>query len=229
MKICRSLPHLRPPPSPLRPLSRRSQPTPPVGPDFSKIEVKTFDLGKDTYMLEGAGGNVTVAIGKDAIIMVDGQFAPMHDKLKAAIEAKSKLPIKYLVNTHYHGDHTGGNEGFTKDRRHGRGASVRRKDPRRRLHQWSHRREDAAASGRGAAETHLQRREHGAACEGPRTRSCAIRSPRIPAATLTCSSATPMCSSTGDTVTIGPLSEYRFRQWRQHQGHDQGVGRVSAR
>jgi len=93
----------------------QSQPTPPVGPDFSKIEVKTFDLGKDTYMLEGAGGNVTVAIGKDGIIMVDGQFAPMHDKLKAAIEAKSKLPIKYLINTHYHGDHTGGNEGFTKD------------------------------------------------------------------------------------------------------------------
>ena len=92
----------------------QSQPTPPVGPDFSKIEVKTIDLGKDTYMLEGAGGNVTVAVGKDAIIMVDGQFAPMHDKLKAAIEAKSKLPIKYLVNTHYHGDHTGGNEGFTK-------------------------------------------------------------------------------------------------------------------
>lgn len=92
----------------------QTQPTPPVGPDFSKIEVKTFDLGKDTYMLEGAGGNVTVAIGQDAIVMVDGQFAPMHDKLKAAIEAKSKLPIKYLVNTHFHGDHTGGNEGFSK-------------------------------------------------------------------------------------------------------------------
>jgi len=92
----------------------QSQPTPPVGPDFSKIEVKTIDLGTDTYMLEGAGGNVTVAIGEDAIIMVDGQFAPMHDKLKAAIAAKSKLPIKYLVNTHYHGDHTGGNEGFAK-------------------------------------------------------------------------------------------------------------------
>ncbi len=96
------------------PAFAQTQPTPPVGPDFSKIEVKTIDLGKDTYMLEGAGGNVTVAVGKDAIIMVDGQFAPMHDKLKAAIEAKSKLPIKYLVNTHYHGDHTGGNEGFSK-------------------------------------------------------------------------------------------------------------------
>lgn len=93
----------------------QAQPTPPVGPDFSKIEVKTFDLGKNTYMLEGAGGNVTIAIGKDGIIMVDGQFAPMHDKLVAAIKAKSPLPVKYLINTHYHGDHTGGNEGFAKD------------------------------------------------------------------------------------------------------------------
>ena len=83
--------------------------------DFSKVEVKTTNLGKNVYMLEGAGGNVTVAIGKDAVMMVDGSFAPMHDKLKAAIEAKSKLPIKYLVNTHYHGDHTGGNEAFAKD------------------------------------------------------------------------------------------------------------------
>ena len=97
------------------PAFAQTQPTPPVGPDFSKIEVKTTDLGKNTYMLEGAGGNVTVAIGKDAVMMVDGSFAPMHDKLKAAIEAKSKLPIKYLVNTHYHGDHTGGNEAFAKD------------------------------------------------------------------------------------------------------------------
>ena len=70
------------------PAFAQTQPTPPVGPDFSKIEVKTTDLGKDTYMLEGAGGNVTVAIGKDAVMMVDGSFAPMHDKLKAAIEAK---------------------------------------------------------------------------------------------------------------------------------------------
>jgi cyclase len=53
--------------------------------DFSKVEVKTTDLGNKTYMLEGAGGNVTVAVGTDGIIMVDSQFAPMHDKLKAAI------------------------------------------------------------------------------------------------------------------------------------------------
>jgi cyclase len=56
-----------------------------------------------------------VAVAKDGIIMVDGEFAPLHDKIKAAIEAISKQPIKYLVNTHFHGDHTGGNEPFAKD------------------------------------------------------------------------------------------------------------------
>jgi glyoxylase-like metal-dependent hydrolase (beta-lactamase superfamily II) len=83
--------------------------------DFSKVEVKTTDLGSKTYLLEGAGGNVTVAVGTDGIIMVDSEFAPMHDKLKAAIEKISPLPIKYLINTHYHGDHTGGDAAFHKD------------------------------------------------------------------------------------------------------------------
>jgi glyoxylase-like metal-dependent hydrolase (beta-lactamase superfamily II) len=83
--------------------------------DFSKIEVKTTDLGHNTYMLEGAGGNVIIAVGSDGIIMVDGQYAPMHDKLKAAIAKISPLPVKYLINTHYHGDHTGGNAPFHQD------------------------------------------------------------------------------------------------------------------
>jgi cyclase len=86
---------------------------PPV--DFSKVEIKTTDLGDNVYMLEGQGGNITVAGGKTGIIMVDGQFAPLHDKIKAAISTISNLPIKYLINTHYHGDHTGGNEAFAKD------------------------------------------------------------------------------------------------------------------
>ncbi len=84
-------------------------------PDFSKVEIKTTDLGDNIYMLEGQGGNITVAVGKDGIIMVDGQYAPLHDKIKAAIEAISNKPIKYLINTHFHGDHTGGNELFAKD------------------------------------------------------------------------------------------------------------------
>jgi cyclase len=87
----------------------------PPPPDFSKVEIKTTGLGNDVYMLEGEGGNITVAVAKDGIIMVDGQYAPLHDKIKAAITAISNLPIKYLINTHYHGDHTGGNELFAKD------------------------------------------------------------------------------------------------------------------
>jgi cyclase len=93
--------------------------TPPAAalppPDFSKVEIKTSDLGDNCYMLEGQGGNITVAVAKDGIIMVDGQFAPLHDKIKAAVAVISNLPIKYLVNTHYHGDHTGGNEAFARD------------------------------------------------------------------------------------------------------------------
>jgi cyclase len=83
--------------------------------DFSKVEIKTTDLGNKTYMLQGQGGNITVAVGNDGIIMVDSEFAPLHDKIKAAIEKISPLPIKYLINTHYHGDHTGGNALFHKD------------------------------------------------------------------------------------------------------------------
>src|SRR6266581_6564146 len=83
--------------------------------DWEKIQIKTIDLGNKTYRLEGQGGNITVAVGTDGIIMVDGQFAPLSAKIKAAIAAISPLPIKYLVNTHLHGDHTGGNESFAKD------------------------------------------------------------------------------------------------------------------
>jgi len=83
--------------------------------DWDKIQIKTTDLGNKTYRLEGQGGNITVAVGSDGIIMVDGQFAPLSDKIKAAIKAISPFPIKYLINTHFHGDHTGGNENFQKD------------------------------------------------------------------------------------------------------------------
>jgi glyoxylase-like metal-dependent hydrolase (beta-lactamase superfamily II) len=94
------------------------QPQPPTAPppvDFSKVEIKTTDLGDGVYMFEGQGGNITVALAKDGIIMVDGQFAPLHDKIKAAIAVISNLPVKYLINTHFHGDHTGGNEAFASD------------------------------------------------------------------------------------------------------------------
>jgi cyclase len=83
--------------------------------DWEKVQIKTTDLGHNTYRLEGQGGNITIAVGTDGIIMVDGQFAPLSAKIKAAIAAISPLPVKYLINTHFHGDHTGGNENFAKD------------------------------------------------------------------------------------------------------------------
>src|SRR5256885_545771 len=107
------------PRSPIVPQPRRStlvdsmntRPAPPPAPpliDWEKIQIKTTDLGNSTYMLEGQGGNITVAVGSDGITMVDSQFAPLSDKIKAAIKAISPLPVKYLINTHFHGDHTGG-------------------------------------------------------------------------------------------------------------------------
>lgn len=99
--------------------NQQPAPLPPTPPQpavvWEKVEIKTIDLGNRTYMLMGQGGNITIAVGDDAIIMVDGQFAPLSDKIKAAIRAVSPHPIKYLVNTHFHGDHTGGNENFAKD------------------------------------------------------------------------------------------------------------------
>ena len=126
--------------------------------DFSKVEIKTIDLGNKTYRLEGQGGNITVAVGTDGIIMVDGQFAPLHDKIKAAITAISPLPIKYLINTHFHGDHTGGNGPFQKD-----GAIVVAQDNIRiRLTagttNGTQRRQDAAGRARRGAEADLHRR-----------------------------------------------------------------------
>jgi cyclase len=97
------------------PAFAQQQPAASPPPDFSKVEIKTTDLGNNCYMLEGEGGNITVAVAKDGIIIVDGQYAPLHGKIKAAIEAISKQPIQYLINTHFHGDHTGGNEAFAKD------------------------------------------------------------------------------------------------------------------
>jgi cyclase len=86
------------------------------GQDFSKVEIKVTPLGNNVYMLEGNGGNITVAVGQDAVIEVDGEFAPLHEKIKAAVDKLSGgKPIKYLINTHFHGDHTGGNAPFAKD------------------------------------------------------------------------------------------------------------------
>jgi cyclase len=83
-------------------------------PDFSKVEIKTTKLSNNFYMLEGQGGTIGVLAGPDGIFMVDAEFAPLSPKIAAAIKQISSQPIRFLVNTHVHGDHTGGNENFAK-------------------------------------------------------------------------------------------------------------------
>jgi glyoxylase-like metal-dependent hydrolase (beta-lactamase superfamily II) len=82
--------------------------------DFSAVEIKTHKVAGNVQYLEGAGGNVGLLVGDDGVLMIDDQFAPLSEKLQAAIRALSNKPIRMLVNTHIHGDHTGGNENFGK-------------------------------------------------------------------------------------------------------------------
>jgi cyclase len=94
--------------------AQQLQPLAPA-PDFDKVTIKPVDLGNRTYMLEGEGGNITVAVADDGVIMVDSQFAPLYGKIKAAIARLTRQPIRYLIITHFHRDHTGGAEAFGKD------------------------------------------------------------------------------------------------------------------
>lgn len=82
--------------------------------DYSKVEIKTTKIGDNFYTLEGSGGTISALTGPDGIFLVDSQFAPLTDKLVAALKKISDKPVRYLVNTHVHGDHTGGNENFAK-------------------------------------------------------------------------------------------------------------------
>src|SRR3954471_18128956 len=82
--------------------------------DFSQVQIKTTKLGTNFYTLDGQGGTIGVLTGPDGVFMVDAQFAPLSEKIAAAIKQISDKPIKFLVNTHVHGDHTGGNENFGK-------------------------------------------------------------------------------------------------------------------
>ena len=83
-------------------------------PDFSKVEIKTTKLSNNFYTLEGQGGMIGILTGPDGIFMVDTQYAALTDKIVAAIKKVSNAPIRYVVNTHVHPDHTGGNENFAK-------------------------------------------------------------------------------------------------------------------
>ena len=83
--------------------------------DWSKIEIKVMKVAGSVYMLEGAGGNIGVSVGPDGILIVDDQFAPLADKIKAALKTLGEGKLKFILNTHYHGDHTGGNAVFGPD------------------------------------------------------------------------------------------------------------------
>jgi cyclase len=82
--------------------------------DMEKVEIKAQQLAPGVAVLFGAGGNIGVSYGEDATVLIDDQFAPLTPKIQAAINALGAAPVKYLINTHWHGDHSGGNENFGK-------------------------------------------------------------------------------------------------------------------
>jgi cyclase len=78
--------------------------------DFSKVTITTTKVAEGIYMLEGSGGNIGVSVGDDGVIVIDDEFAPLTPKIQEAITKISPKPIKFVLNTHWHGDHVGGNE-----------------------------------------------------------------------------------------------------------------------
>jgi len=90
-------------------------PTAALAQDFSKIEIQAQKLNETTWMLVGAGGNMGLSVGEDAVFLIDDQYAPMAPKIKAAIAAITSKPVKFVLNTHFHFDHTGGNEALGKE------------------------------------------------------------------------------------------------------------------
>jgi glyoxylase-like metal-dependent hydrolase (beta-lactamase superfamily II) len=80
-----------------------------------EIMIKPTAVAENMYLLEGRGGNILLAVGDEEALMIDSQFAPLSDKIKITIDSITSKPISYLVNTHHHGDHTGGNENFNTD------------------------------------------------------------------------------------------------------------------
>jgi cyclase len=83
-------------------------------PDWSKIQIKVTKVSGNIYMLEGQGGNIAASVGEDGIVIVDDQFAPLAEKIQAALKDLkiTDRPVRFVINTHYHGDHTGGNVPF---------------------------------------------------------------------------------------------------------------------
>lgn len=84
-------------------------------PDYSQVQIKATKVAGNVYMLEGAGGNIGVSVGADGILIVDDQFAPLADKIKASLQSLNPGKLRFVLNTHFHGDHTGGNAAFGRE------------------------------------------------------------------------------------------------------------------
>lgn len=87
--------------------------------DFSAVEIQTQQVAPGVYMLIGSGGNIGVSVGEDGVFLIDDQYAPLTDKIVAALARITPAPVRFVFNTHWHGDHTGGNENLG-----GRGALI---------------------------------------------------------------------------------------------------------
>src|SRR5438046_4097631 len=83
--------------------------------DFSNVQIKVTKVAGNVYMLTGAGGNIGLSAGDDGVVIIDDQFAPLAPKIKEALKGITDKPIRFVLNTHYHGDHTGGNEIFGRE------------------------------------------------------------------------------------------------------------------
>lgn len=83
--------------------------------DFANVQIKVTKVAGSVYMLEGAGGNIGASVGEDGIVIVDDQYAPLADKIRAALKGVTDKPVRFVIDTHYHDDHTNGNLEFHKD------------------------------------------------------------------------------------------------------------------
>ena len=82
--------------------------------DLSKVEIRTTKITDTVHVLTGAGGNIGLCVGADAVFVIDDQYAPLTEKISAAIAKIDARPVRFILNTHWHGDHTGGNENFAR-------------------------------------------------------------------------------------------------------------------
>ena len=131
--------------------------------DYSKVLMRVTKVALNVYMLEGAGGNIGASVGDEGIVIVDDQYAPLGEKIQAALKGINDRPARFIINPHYHGDHTGGNAYFQKqapiiaqdaDHRTRQCAqAARERQPRRQRQVDSFRPQTPAES--GAADYHI--------------------------------------------------------------------------